>query len=51
MIENLKTEVADSTEGRERLMQAAYELFAERGYVDVPIHEIAEAAGITATSL
>jgi AcrR family transcriptional regulator len=47
MIENGKTELVDSTEGRERLMQAAYELFAERGYVDVPIHEIAEAAGMT----
>jgi AcrR family transcriptional regulator len=47
MIENGKSSLAESTEGRERLMQAAYELFSERGYADVPIHEIAEAAGMT----
>lgn len=47
MIESVKNELAESTEGRERLMQAAFELFSERGYADVPIHEIAEAAGMT----
>jgi AcrR family transcriptional regulator len=47
VIEDLKSELAESTEGRERLMQAAFELFSERGYVDVPIHEIALAAGMT----
>ncbi|MGH2548288.1 MAG: TetR/AcrR family transcriptional regulator [Thermomicrobiales bacterium] len=47
MLENVKSELAESTEGRERLMQAAFDLFSERGYVDVPIHEIAEAAGMT----
>jgi AcrR family transcriptional regulator len=47
MIENVKQALAESTEGRERLMQAAFELFSERGYADVPIHEIAEAAGMT----
>jgi AcrR family transcriptional regulator len=47
MIEGVKNELAESTEGRERLMQAAFELFSERGYADVPIHEIAVAAGMT----
>src|SRR4051794_28503265 len=40
-------EQAEFSEGRERLMEAALELFTERSFVDVPIHEIAEAAGMT----
>jgi AcrR family transcriptional regulator len=47
MIERVKNELAETIEGRERLMQAAFELFSERGYAEVPIHEIAEAAGMT----
>lgn len=47
MIESVKNEFAETIEGRERLMQAAFELFSERGYTEVPIHEIAEAAGMT----
>ena len=44
----LNERVRDETsEGRERLMEAALELFTERSFVDVPIHEIAEAAGMT----
>lgn len=35
------------SDGRERLMDAALALFAERGYEGVAIHEIAEAAGMT----
>jgi len=40
-------EQAEFSEGRERLMEAALGLFTERSFVDVPIHEIAEAAGMT----
>jgi AcrR family transcriptional regulator len=44
----LNDQVQDEiSEGRERLMEAALELFTERSFVDVPIHEIAEAAGMT----
>src|SRR6478752_5754103 len=44
----LNEQVQDETsEGRERLMEAALKLFTERSFVDVPIHEIAEAAGMT----
>jgi AcrR family transcriptional regulator len=35
------------SDGRERLMDAALALFADRGYEGVAIHEIAEAAGMT----
>lgn len=35
------------SDGRERLMDAAFALFTERGYDGVAIHEIAEAAGMT----
>jgi AcrR family transcriptional regulator len=35
------------SDGRERLMDAALALFADRGYDGVAIHEIAEAAGMT----
>src|SRR5215208_1126008 len=35
------------SDGRERLMDAALVLFADRGYDGVAIHEIAEAAGMT----
>ena len=36
-----------ANEGRERLIEAAMQLFTERNYTDVAIHEIAEAAGMT----
>ena len=44
----LNERVQDETsEGRERLMEAALELFTERSFGDVPIHEMAESAGMT----
>lgn len=37
--------------GRERILQAAFRLFSERGYTGVSMQQIAEAAGITKATL
>ena len=42
---------APPVEGRERIIQAAFQLFAERGFYGVSISDVAEAAGLVKSSI
>jgi AcrR family transcriptional regulator len=41
------SQIDEQIDGRERLLDAARAMFAERGFTDVSINEIAQAAGMT----
>lgn len=51
MIDRVKTGTDDSRTTKERIIDAAMELFADSGYEGCTVHGIAEAVGIKAASL